>query len=202
LWGFPGESEQDYAEQATVIPHLMHLQPPSSADRIWMERFSPLYTEHDNFRIRSRTPERSYRYVYPNDVDLDRVAYFFDYEVDGALPTNAYAELRRLVQEWSKAWQADKPPTLKYWSAPHFIQIYDGRRKGHEGTYTFEGIPADIYLACSNRPITATSVRDKLDQRLPVQTVQEMLNAFQQRGLVFLDGSLALALALPAVAQR
>ena len=29
LWGFPGETEQDYADQAAVIPHLRHLPPPA-----------------------------------------------------------------------------------------------------------------------------------------------------------------------------
>ena len=95
-----------------------------------------------------------------------------------------------------------KRPVLKYWSAPHFMQIYDGRRPGHEGTYTLEGTVADIYLACSDRPITAAAVRRKLDGHLPVEAVQAILSAFQQRGLVFLDGSRALALAVPAVAHR
>ena len=202
LWGFPGEIEQDYVDQAAVIPHLLHLQPPLSADRIWLERFSPLYAEHDSFRIRSRSPERTYKYVYPDGVDLERAAYFFDYEVEGALPESTYAGLRRSVEEWSTAWQAEELPALRYWSAPNFIQIYDGRRVGHEGTYRFEGLPADIYQACSNRPITVKAVRDRVDPHLPVQTVQETLSVFQQHGLVFLDGSLALALALPAVAQR
>ena len=107
LWGFPGETEQDYAEQATVIPHLLHLRPPSSANRIWLERFSPLFTERDTFQLRCRTPERSYRYVYPGHVDLDRVAYFFDYELDGGLPDSAYAGVRRAAADWSSAWQAD-----------------------------------------------------------------------------------------------
>ena len=29
LWGFPGETQQDYAEQAAVIPDLFHLPPPA-----------------------------------------------------------------------------------------------------------------------------------------------------------------------------
>jgi ribosomal peptide maturation radical SAM protein 1 len=202
LWGFPGESEKDYTDQAAVIPYLLHLQPPSSAERIWMERFSPLYTQHNNFRIRSRMPERSYQYVYPGSFDLDRVAYFFDYEADNGLPESAYTDLRRSVQEWSNSWQAGQRPVLKYWSAPHFMQIYDGRRPGHEGTYTLEGTVADIYLACSDRPITATAVQKNLDRRLPVEAVQAILSALQRRGLVFIDGSRALALAVPAVAHR
>jgi ribosomal peptide maturation radical SAM protein 1 len=202
LWGFPGETVQDYAEQAALIPHLVHLQPPSSATRIWMERHSPLYSQPETFRVRSRTPERSYRYVYPESVNLRKVAYFFEYELEDPLPDDAYTSLCRAVAEWSEAWNAGRSPVLKYWSAPGFLQIYDGRHGGHEGTYTFRGAIANIYLACSNRPITASAVREKLDLHMPVEAVQEVFGEFQQRGLMFLDGSLALALALPAVAGR
>jgi ribosomal peptide maturation radical SAM protein 1 len=202
LWGFPGETEQDYTVQAMAMPHLFHLWPPSSASRIWLERFSPLFTERDTFPVLRRTPERSYRYIYPGNVDLERVAYFFDYNLDGGLPDSAYAGIRHAVADWSSAWRADKPPVLKYWSAPRFIQIYDERRQGQGGTYTFEDTLADMYLACSNRPTTAAAVRRKLDLHLPVEAVHEVFEEFGKRGLMFLDGQFALALALPAVKAR
>jgi ribosomal peptide maturation radical SAM protein 1 len=202
LWGFPGEIMQDYAEQAAVVPHLVHLRPPSSAARIWLERFSPLYAQPQRFRMRHRTPERSYRYIYPETIDLDRVAYFFDYQLDDALPDSAYEALRRAVADWTDAWKAEHPPVFRYWSAPGFLQIYDGRHRGREGTYTFYGTLADIYLACSDRPTTAAAVRDKLRLDLPVQAVEEAFGEFRQRGLMFLDESLAVALALPAAAGR
>jgi ribosomal peptide maturation radical SAM protein 1 len=202
LWGFPGETEQDPAEQAAVVPHLRHLQPPGSADRIWMERFSPLYLDRDRALRRPPEPERSYRHVYPEHVDLDRVAYFFDHEVDGALPDSAYADLRAKVAEWSAAWQAGKPPVLKYWSAPGFVQIYDGRRPGQEGTYTLEGPAADLYLACSDRPATAAAAAQRLGGVLPVEAVGEMLDDLAEHGLLFRNGPFALALALPAVGGR
>jgi ribosomal peptide maturation radical SAM protein 1 len=202
LWGFPGETGQDYAEQAAVIPHLLHLPPPSSANRVWLERFSPLFTEHDTFQLRHRTPERSYQYIYPGTVDLDRIAYFFDYELDQGLPDSTYTDVRRAAEDWSSAWRAGNPPVLKYWSAPHFVQIYDERRPGQGGTYTFEDTLADLYLSCSNRPTTAAAVRRELGLRLPVEAVQEVFEEFQKRGLMFLDGQFALALALPAVKRR
>jgi ribosomal peptide maturation radical SAM protein 1 len=202
LWGFPGEREEDYTEQATVIPHLLHLRPPSSANRIWLERFSPLFTEHDTFRFRYRMPERSYQYIYPGHVDLERIAYFFDYDLDRGLPDSAYVGVRRAADDWSSAWQADTLPMLKYWSAPHFIQIYDERKQGQGGTYTFEDTLADLYLACINKPTTAATVRRELGLRLPVEAVQEVFTEFQKRGLVFLDGQFALALALPSVKTR
>jgi ribosomal peptide maturation radical SAM protein 1 len=202
LWGFPGETEQDYAEQAAVLPHLRHLPPPSSAAQVWLERFSPLFTDQDRFPRRARRPERSYQYVYPGSVDLDRVAYFFEYELEGELPDRAYAAVRSAVAEWSGAWQAGPRPVLKYWSAPHYIQVYDERGLGQAGTYTFEGTLADLYLACVSRPTTAAAVRRELNLRLPAEAIQEIFQGFQQRGLMFLDGPYALALGLPALSGR
>ncbi len=202
LWGFPGETEQDYADQAAVIPHLRHLRPPGSTARIWVERFSPIFAEPDTFRLRRRAPERSYRYVYPDRVDLECVAYFFDHELDGGLPDSTYADVRRAVGDWSAAWLDGSPPELKYWSAPHFVQIYDERQRGQEGSYTLEDTLADLYLACINRPTTAAAVRRSLGLRLPEQGVQEVFAEFARLGLMFLDGQFVLALAVPAVTGR
>jgi ribosomal peptide maturation radical SAM protein 1 len=202
LWGFPGETEEDYAAQAAAIPHLLHLQPPGETSRIWLERFSPLFTGQGGSQFRDRTPERSYRYVYPDSVDLERVAYFFDYQAEDGLPDSAYTDVRRAAADWSEAWRASEPPALTYWSAPHFVQIDDQRRRGQGGTYSFEDTLADLFLACTHRPTTATAVRRKLDLPLPAEGIQEIFQEFQQRGLVFLDGQFALALALPGVKSR
>jgi ribosomal peptide maturation radical SAM protein 1 len=202
LWGFPGETEQDYRDQAAVMPHLRHLRPPVSTGRVWLERFSPMFTERDAFPLRRRVPERSYRYVYPGDVDLDRVAYFFDYDLAGGLPDDAYKDVEQAAADWSGAWQADPPPVLTYWSAPGFVQICDERRPGQGGTYTFEDTLADLYLACAGGPVTATAVRRRLDLALPAEGIGEVFGEFARRGLMFLDGPYALALALPAVKGR
>jgi len=202
LWGFPGETERDYADQTAVIPHLRHLPPPVNSARIWLERFSPIFTAQETFRIHRRVPERSYHYVYPATVDLERVAYFFDYEIDGGLPDATYAELRCAVDDWSHAWLDGRRPLLKYWSAPHFVQIYDERRPGREGSYTLEDTLADLYLACSNQPTTAVAVRRSLDLDLPPEGIQEVFEEFQRLGLMFLDEQYVLALAVPAVTGR
>ena len=198
LWGFPGETRTDYAGQAAVVPDLLHLQPPSTAGRIWMERFSPLHAAAEGHR----RPERSYRYVYPRHVDLDTVAYFFDYELPGCLPEDAYDELRAAVAEWQDAWRGGAKPVLTHRSAPHFVEIYDGRRPGHEGTYTFSGTAADVYLACADRPISAAAVHDRLGRTVPVAGVEEMIAELARLGLIFRDGPTALSLSLPAIPGR
>jgi ribosomal peptide maturation radical SAM protein 1 len=202
LWGFPGETAQDYREQADVVPHLWHLQPPSNALPIWMERFSPLYADSAAFGVRYRRPEASYRYVYPAGVELDRVAYFFEYELVENLPHDAHRELAERIAKWRAAGRSEPAPALTYWSAPGLLQIYDSRTDDHTGTYTFYDTVAEIYLACSDRPTTAAAVREKLGPDVPVDLIEEAFREFQRRGLMFLDGSLALALAIPAVGGR
>jgi hypothetical protein len=127
-------------------------------------------------------------------VDLDRVAYFFEYEPP--LPRAAYDPLRKAVAEWSAAWQSDSAPVLTYRAAPGFLQIYDTRFPGHEGVYTFHDTLADLYLACSDRPTTAKAVAARLGGTVPA--VEAAFAQFQERGLMFLDGNLAVALAIPA----
>jgi hypothetical protein len=158
--------------------------------------------ERETFRFRHRSPERSYRYIYPETVDLELVAYFFDYEFEGGLPDSAYADIYGAADEWLSAWQDGSPPVLKYWSAPHFVQIYDERRRGRGGSYTLEDTLADLYLACVNRPTTAAAVRASLGLDLPAEGIQEIFEEFQRLGLMFLDEQFVLALAVPAVAGR
>jgi ribosomal peptide maturation radical SAM protein 1 len=202
LWGFPGETESDYAEQTAAFPHLLHLQPPGGAGRIWLERFSPLFGEPGISQLGGVTPERSYRYVYPPGIDLGKVAYFFDYRPPDGVPESAYAALGQAATAWSEAWRDDRRPSLTYWSAPHFVQILDGRQAENAGTYTFEDTLADLYLACTSRPITAAAVQKRLGLSLSAEDIGEVFTEFSQRGLMFLDGRFALALALPSVKGR
>ncbi len=201
LWGFPGETAEDYAEQAAAVPHLAHLQPPASVDRIWLERFSPLFTRPERFPMRWRRPEASYRYVYPATTDLDRIAYFFDYEPEDALTPAAYTPLSDAAAEWSALWETGEPPVLVYRSAPGFLQIYDGRPE-RQGTYTFHDTLAAIYLACVERPRTAAAVHSELGLDVPVAAVQDAFRRFAERGLMFLDDDLVIALAIPATLGR
>jgi hypothetical protein len=91
---------------------------------------------------------------------------------------------------------------LKYWSAPGFLQIYDGRQAGSEGTYTLSGTTAEVYLATTGRPTTASAVRRRLGLAEPVAVVEDLLRAFAGRGLMLLDDGYALALAVPATRGR
>ncbi|GAA4951252.1 RiPP maturation radical SAM C-methyltransferase [Actinoplanes utahensis] len=196
LWGFPGETPDDYAEQAAVVPHLAHLQPPEGSGRVWLERFSPLFAT-----ARNRTPQRSYRHVYPAGFDLDRLAYFFDHDPADELPDEVYAPLRTALDTWSRDWRRDPRPSLTYRSAPGVLRIDDDRHPDSAGAYTFSGPIAEVYLACVDRPAGLPAIYRRLRPK-PPGYVDEVLAEFTARGLIFRDGPLAVALAVPAVPGR
>ena len=63
---------------------------------------------------------------------------------------------------------------------------------------------ASLIMACHvvSERLRCTPVRGKLDLRLPVTAVEDAFRQFRDRGLMFLDGTLAMALALPATPGR
>ncbi|WP_426511743.1 RiPP maturation radical SAM C-methyltransferase [Dactylosporangium sp. McL0621] len=194
LWGFPGETAAEYAAQTALVPHLAHLAPPADAGPVWLERFSPLFTTF------AKRPEESYSYVYPSTVDLDEVAYFFDYDPVTAVDPAVYASLRDAVAAWTARWREPEPPLLVYRAAPGFLQIYDTRDPAATGTYTFRDTLAAIYLACSARPRTLHGLQR--DLTLPAATIAAAFKGFAERGLMMLDEDRALSLALPATPGR
>jgi ribosomal peptide maturation radical SAM protein 1 len=201
LWGIPGETVQDYAQQSALVPKLAHLQPPETDGRIWLERFSPMFTELPDDQFRRKAPERSYSYVYPAEIDLNKAAYFFDYELEDTLPDDAYDDFHQAIEQWRNVWQ-DAQPELTYWFAPGLLQIYDGRWPDRKRSYTFRGKAADVYVACSERPRSAAAVHDELALDVGVDEVRGLLDEFEQLGVMMLDGEHALALAIPAITGR
>jgi ribosomal peptide maturation radical SAM protein 1 len=202
LWGFPGETEEDYRRQVELLGLLAHLQPPGHAGRIWMERFSPLFADRQAFPARGVRPEASYGYVYPRRVRLDRVAYFFDYELEGTLPEAVYEGTRERVRAWQAAWEGPEKPSLTFWSSPGLVQVEDRRSAGAVGVHTFREPLAGAYAACSDRPTCAAEVKRRRGLDWSEADVEAMLDEFCARGVMMREGNLFLALALPASPGR
>jgi len=199
IWGFPGETETDVREQIALVPQLVHLHPPGGSGRIWMERYSPIFTDRDSFPTTELRPEASLSFIYPERVALDEAAYFFDYQLERTLGDDAYLELGKRVSEWTACWSKERvKPTLALGRAPGLIQIEDQRDPTSLGTYTFEEPLASLYLATIDKPVKAEGARDILGLPYPLEEVTEALDEFCARGLMMRDGNLFLALAIPA----
>lgn len=159
LMGFPGESDADYLMQADLIPSLYHLEPPELSGRIWLERFSPYFTE-TTAGISNVRPRDAYRFIYPIEgIDLERIAYFFDYDVDGVAGAQAHARLTAELKTWRRRWQ-DGPPVLSYVRGPTWIEILDTRAKPRR--VRIQGWRAAAYEWCGETARTPKRVAEFL----------------------------------------
>ena len=198
ICGFPHETREDYDEQAALVPNLVHLQPPRACGRIWMERFSPIFTDRAAFPARWLRPDRALPYIYPPGVDLNQLAYFFEAELEDTLPDVAFEELRKLLDRWREAHHGGATPSLTVSRADGFIQVVDARSPDTVGVHTFEGPLASLYLGLLDRPLTAGMVAERTGLGRPLGEVTEALDEFVARGLMMRDRNLFLSLAVPA----
>ncbi|UWE11356.1 RiPP maturation radical SAM C-methyltransferase [Actinacidiphila bryophytorum] len=99
LYGFPGETPDDYLQVIEQFPALHHLHPCSGASRIALERFSP-YFDRPELGFAERRPHRQYSLIYDlPDTELADLAYLFetpDRGIDGKLAK----ELDQALREW------------------------------------------------------------------------------------------------------
>ena len=202
IWGFPGETEEDYLREREALRLITHLQPPRGHSRIWLERFSPYFTDRELFPIRDIQPEASYNYVYPPQVALDRVAYFFDYRMEQTVPDDAHEETRDLVEEWQRRWNARSPDTLVYRRTHDALFIDENRGSGHRISYAFDGPAALMYEYCSETMQTTAAVAEFLEAalgwpRFTLDDVQRALEEFCRLGLMLTEDGKYLSLALP-----
>jgi ribosomal peptide maturation radical SAM protein 1 len=203
IHGFPGESDEDYRQELDVLKRISHLEPPGGSGRIWLERFSPYYTDGQKFPVRNRRPEPSYRYVYPETVDIDRVAYFFDYEMGDTVAANTHFETAAYVSEWQKTWHSDQRHTLSYRRTADglLIDYHWGRERS--GTYTLSGPLALMYELCGETMHTVERVVQYLRDlpegyRIFADEVRDAMDEFCRGGLMLGEDGKYLSLAIPS----
>ncbi|MEU7916104.1 RiPP maturation radical SAM C-methyltransferase [Microbispora bryophytorum] len=200
IWGFPGETEEDYWEQARLAPHLVHLEPPGGAGRVWLERFSPMFTDRAAFPMATVRPESSLDFVYPDFVDKDRLAYFFDYRLEEALPEVSYGSMALAVKAWQTA-RTDHDPQLRFFYTPGLLEVVDTRHSADETTYTLRAPLDTLYIACSDRPRSVRSLVTEGDSPLNASDTRIALDRLCDAGLAMRDRDRYLALALPATGR-
>jgi ribosomal peptide maturation radical SAM protein 1 len=195
LFGFPDELHEEVACQAELIPKLAHLPPPEVACRILLERFSPLHEDEAAFPRRWIRPAASYAHTYPATVNLDRIAYFFDYELAHTLDDAEYAPIEAAVATWQQRWASGVRPTMTYRIVGDEVIVDDCRAPETPATHVLTGLTAKAYVACSERAESAAAVAVAVDASSAAANCA--LDELHERGLMMRDDRLFLALALP-----
>lgn len=149
LHGVPGETAEMYEDQVATLPLLGHLEPPALCTRIRMDRFSPLFQSRNDETIEWSRPWKAYRGIYPQKLDLERSAYFFDYHSPKTLPEAFHAPMFDLVRSWQESW-ASGPPVLQ-WSRRGDEMVIEDSRSGRElRELTLDSASASVLAACDH----------------------------------------------------
>jgi ribosomal peptide maturation radical SAM protein 1 len=100
LYGFPGESDDDYVPVVDQIPALHHLQPPRVASPIAVERFSPYFSKPE-LGFAEIVPAEYYGLLFDLPIEeLFDLAYIFDAHRQGVV-----GELERRLVEATDEWR-------------------------------------------------------------------------------------------------
>jgi len=201
LAGFPGEDEADYRRIERQIPALAHLQPPSGATRLAVERFSPYYND-PKLGFATRRPSLFYSMLYGlPTAELEDIVYIFDDDKAG-VGDAVINDMHRAVEIWQEAYRAS---TLIMSETADGILIEDRRigwqRRDH---LLSEPVAAAIYRALA-RPHHAAALAARLEQEghaLGEDQLARHLESFRRDGLVFEDDGTFVALATGTIPYR
>jgi len=151
LAGFPGEPPAEYEKMAGMVPLLTHLTPPCSCAQVRLDRFSPFHARPEAYGFRRLRPARAYFFVFPLDRrDMERLAYFFDFDYDDGRQTAEYVRpLQREIQRWWDSWtDRDKKPTLDARFDEGRGTIVDTRAAARMSRHELTGLSAKVFTRC------------------------------------------------------
>ena len=104
LYGFPGETREDYAAMLQLLPAIKFLGPPAAWGPVRLDRFSPYFDAPGRFGLTNVRPLAAYAHLYPFRTEsLARIAYCFDYDYAGATAPTGYAdEVVQFLEAWKR----------------------------------------------------------------------------------------------------
>ena len=162
LWGFPGESDEWYADMAQLIDLLHHFQ-PGHATQLRFQRYSPYQRDADHYGLKLR-PAASFRHVYPlSDTELEDLVYYFEDSPDTDASGHHAAQdptrrpgLRALtgaLDRWLNAWRHPQPPMLGMWAEGDTLVIADTRASATALSHRLTRLSRVVMLAADDAPV-------------------------------------------------
>jgi ribosomal peptide maturation radical SAM protein 1 len=197
LFGFPGETADDYSQMLPLLKAITHLPPPHSAAQIRLDRFSPNFIRAAELGFVNIRPGAAYRHLYAFDeADLMEAACFFDFDYgDGRQPIAYTQEVVELVSQWRK-----QPDGNLIWFVGEdgASELRDTRFTRVVDRMELDEFQTAIYGFCDcirkvdeiQRDLVAASFHEDA-RRLPA-----VLEEFVQKRMIVRDGEKYLAVAL------
>jgi ribosomal peptide maturation radical SAM protein 1 len=202
LTGFPGERPEFYERQMQLMPHIAHLQPPTDADNIILEKHAP-YVVGDHPWYKNRKPLESYRHIFPEEIfDVKAIALYFTAEpeyVDG-IP-DALNRLQQAVMKWQNLWRRNPKPVLMYERGADWSRVIDSRG-GVACEHYMDQLETAVLEACGDTAVKVPGIMQQLAEKgettiCPEQVEKTCQKLLANRFVVEEDGRF-LSLVIPA----
>ncbi len=199
LYGFPGETEEDYDRMADLVPLIAHLQPPARMQYVEIHRFSPMFDRPSEFGIEEIFMRDDVGYVYPEDVLTGDLVYCFRFYSSKTVNADAYtARFRAALQDWRYRFSCEQPgPVLEMRAGKDFLLVQDNRWNSATVHYV-NGLEREVMLL-SDAAIHRRKVYAAIKERSPAadpSAIDEAIASLQAKGLLLVDKDRILALPL------
>ena len=195
--GFPGETADEYARMAAMVPSLIHLEPPRGVYGLRLDRFSPHFTQPQAFGLTNLRPAAGYRRAYAlDDASLERLAYHFDYDHADGRDTDSYATpLRVMVRQWQAGYCLGG---LTMQSNDRSLAIADRRPGAARARTVLVGAERAIYEFCDEAHRVEAIDRHLIERGYPIAevTLRRLLEQWVEDRLMLRDGDWFLSLAV------
>ena len=200
LYGFPGETQEDYRLLLELLRSIRFLRPPCAAGPIRLDRFSPYHNSPADFGLIKVRPLSTYRYLYPFDEEsLNRIAYYFDFDYAPENdPTGYAAEVVAYVYDWKKNLEHGSLCSI---SRPDgTLVILDTRSDATVPQLILSGLEQAAYEFCDQLQAGANIVRHLRasfpEAEFSDQQVFTFLASLVENRLMVTDGTNYLSLAI------
>jgi ribosomal peptide maturation radical SAM protein 1 len=180
LFGFPGEDDKEVAEIVRLAASVNHLEPPTGASVLHLDRFSPYFENPDRYGLQPLWPAKPYSHVYPFPMEsLKRIAYFFDSAVFvNKSKSETFKNLQDATSDWRDAYARSHLLAIPSKSS---LVIIDTRPCRQRLWRRLTGISRSLYQLCDtahNLPTILENLGSGFDQN-EVQSALDTLVRFR-----------------------
>ena len=200
IYGFPGETEDDYREQIAMMPYIEHYTPPISCALMLYARDNEYTTNPEKYSLKLQ-PSYLYTYFCPDDkAYIDDVAIYYD--ADTVLPENLQllaVEMHDRAVEWAKKSKKNRKRIIysrldMAEMGDDRLLVIDTRTCAPIRAQLLLGVERDVYLAC-REPIRGDKLFSSLQDRYTLQQIRFAVQTLMVKKLLLRDWDYLFALA-------
>jgi hypothetical protein len=200
IYGFPGESPEEYERMAKLVPSLIHFEAPNPPVRLRLDRFSPYHNDPKKYGIEVTGLLPINRYIFNGDPQWVRnLQYFFTFRYcDGRDPESYARPFREACADWRREWR-DNYCRLSYRKESASLKLIERRTNRTPCVYELSAVEGKMYLAC-DAGATVSRIWDELtdEERAgkAVEDIEVFLDKMVRQHLMVEDRGTYLSLAV------